>query len=191
MKTSPFCSSCSFKPQPLLQRHVSDQLPDSRHGPDLRRPSGLLFPRHVPVGFLLPAARYFWALLLARQGGALRPVLPLYPAEVRGGPRARGAAALLHHGSVLHDGTRGSVLASGRRGRFTGRENRPPGHSGPAAQHQTEPCHRQPGAPRGAVDSLVGRQRIKTLLFSTHSIRNTTTRYFTGGGAKLDLNTML
>lgn len=130
---SSLSSFCSLKPQPLLQPHISHQLPGTRPAPGRRCTLGLLVPLHVPGGFLLPAARCVRPLLLARARHALRPVLPLHPAEVRGRPWARGAAPVLHHGGVLHDRACGSVLASGRRGRFTGRENRPPGHSDQAA----------------------------------------------------------
>lgn len=123
----------SLKPQPLLQPHVSHQLSSTCPSPGRRCALGLLVPFHVPGGFLLPAARCVRPLLLASTCHALRPVLPLHPAEVWGWPWARGAAAVLHHGGVFHDRACGSILASGRRGRFIGRENRPPGHSDQAA----------------------------------------------------------
>lgn len=101
----------SLKPQPLLQPHISHQLSGTRPAPGCRCTRGLLVPLHVPGGFLLPAARCVRPLLLASACHALRPVLPLHPAEIWGWPWARGAAAVLHHGGVLHDGARGSVLA--------------------------------------------------------------------------------
>ena len=144
---------CSLKPQPLLQPHVSHQLPGTRPAPGGCCAPGLLVPLHVPGGFLLPAARRVRTLFLASSRHALRPVLPLHPAEVRGRPGARRAAAVLHHGGVLHDGARGSVLASGGRRRFTGREDWPLGHSDPAPQHQADSGDRQPGTHCGSVDS--------------------------------------
>ena len=150
-------SICSLKPQSLLQPHISHQLPGTRPPPSRRRALGLLVPLRVPGGLLLPAARCVRPLFLVSARHPLRPVLHLHSAEVRGRSRARGAAAVLHHGGVLHDGARGSVLASWRRGSgFTGRENRPPGHSDQAAQHQAEPRHRRPGTHRGAVDLGAG-----------------------------------
>lgn len=124
---------CSGKPQPLLQPHISHQLSGTCLAPGGRCTCGLLVPLHVPGGFLLPAARCVWTLLLAGTRHAFRLVLPVHPAEVWGRPWACGAATLLHHGGVLHDRACGSVLASGRWGRFTGREDRPPGHSDQAA----------------------------------------------------------
>ena len=124
---------CSLKPQPLLQPHISHQLSSTCPSPGRRCALGLLVPFHVPGGFLLPAARCVRPLLLAGTCHALRPVLPLHPAEVWRWPWACSATTVLHHGGVFHDRACGSILASGRRCRFIGRENRPPGHSDQAA----------------------------------------------------------
>lgn len=142
----------SLKPQPLLQPHISHQLPSTRPPPGGRRTLGLLVSLHVPGRLLLPAARRVRPLLLAGSRHPFRAVLPLHPAEVRGRPRARCAATVLHHGRVLHDGAGGSVLASGRRGGLAGREDRPLGHSDQAAKHQAESGHRRPWTHRGPVD---------------------------------------
>lgn len=143
----------SIKPQPLLQPSISHQLSSTRPAPGRRCAPGLLVPVYVPGGFLLPAARCVWTLLLARPRHPLRPVLPLHPAEVRGWPWARSAPAVLHHGCVFHDGACGSVLAPGRWSGFTGGKNRPPGHSDQAAQYQVEPCNRHHRAHRGPVNT--------------------------------------
>lgn len=134
--------TCSFKPQPLLQPHISHQLPSTCPAPSRRCALGLLVPVYGPGGFLLPAARCVWTLLLASPRHSLRPILPLHPAEVWGWPWARSAPVVLHHGRVLHDRPCGSILAPWRWGGFTGRENRPPGHSDQAAQYQAESCNR-------------------------------------------------
>lgn len=123
----------SLKSQPLLQPHISHQLSSTRPSPRCRCTLGLLVPLHVLGRLLLPVACCVRPFLLASTSHALCPVLPLHPAEVWGWPWACGAPAVLHHGGVLHDGTCGNILASGRRGRFPGRKNRPPGHSDQAA----------------------------------------------------------
>lgn len=127
------CSLHSLKPQPLLQPHVSHQLSCTLPSPCGSHSPGLLVPLHVPRGFLLPAARPVWPLLLARPSRALCPVLLVHPAEVWGWPWARCAATVFYHGSLFHDRTCGCLLAPGRRVGFTGRENRPLGHSDQAA----------------------------------------------------------
>lgn len=145
------CSFHSFQPEPLLQPHITHQLSSASAAPRGRSAGGLLVPLHVPGRLLLPAARRLWPLLLAGTGHTLSPVLPLHPAEVWRRPWTRRAAAVLHHGCVFHDRTCGGVLAPWRWGRVPGGEDWPPGHPGQVTQHQAEPRHRQPRAPRWSV----------------------------------------
>lgn len=141
----------SVQPEPLLQPHITHQLSSPSAAPGRRGAGGLLVPLHVPGRLLLPAARRLWPLLLAGAGHALRPVLPLHPAEVWGRPWTRRAAAVLHHGRVFHDWTCGGVLAPWWWGGVPGGEDWPPGHPGQATQYQAEPRHWRPGAPMWSV----------------------------------------
>ena len=153
--TSPCLAS--LQPQPLLQPGLADHLAGARAAAGGGGAAGLLVPLAGPQRPLLPAALGVRTLLLGRARLPVRHGLPLHPAEVRGRPRARRAAAVLRHGGVLHDGARGRVLAPRRRrrrrrGRLAGGEDRPAGHPGPAAQHPAVPHHGRHGAVRRQVE---------------------------------------